>query len=80
MKFLKLLLLAYARADEEEEEVNQPSVNETAVDDSGVTPAQVNTVIEDNVVIQEFINSNRLTFNFAEGECDEVSETFRSWV
>ena len=74
MKFLKLLFFAaYARA-----EVNQPSVNQTAVDDSGVTPAQVQKVIEDNVVIQEFINSNRLTFNFAEGECDEVSETFIS--
>ena len=74
MKFLKLLLFAaHARA-----EVNQPSVNQTAVNHSGVTPAQVEKVIEDNVVIQEFINSNRLTFNFAEGECDEVSETFIS--
>ena len=65
MKFLKLLFLAaYAKGVE---------IDEEALAVSGITVEDIYNVIVDNDNIQEFIETNELTFNIAEGECDEVN-------
>ena len=62
MKISKLLFFAaYARADVDEEEL-------------GITAQDVADVIIANDNIQQFIESNELTFNIVDG-CDEVNLT-----
>ena len=65
MNFLKFFCFAaFARAIE---------IDEEGVEESGITIEDIYTVIVDNDSIQTFIENNDLTFNVAEGECDEVS-------
>ena len=65
MIFIKLLFLAaYARAE----------IDEEALEESGITAQDVYNVIIDNDNIQTFIETNELTFNVAEGDCDEVNQ------
>ena len=64
MKFLKFFFLAaYARAE----------IDEEALAESGITAQDIYNVIVENDNIQTFIETNKLTFNVAEGDCDEVS-------
>ena len=65
MKFSKILFFAaYARAD----------IDEEGLEESGITAQDVADVIIANDNIQQFIETNELTFNIVEG-CDEVKLT-----
>ena len=65
MKFSKLLFFAAcARAD----------IDEEGLEESGITAQDVADVIIANDNIQQFIETNELTFNIVEG-CDEVKFT-----
>ena len=65
MKFSKLLFFAAcARAD----------IDEEGLEESGITAQDVADVIIANDNIQQFIETNELTFNIVEG-CDEVKLT-----
>ena len=70
MIFIKLLFLAaYARAE----------IDEEALAESGITAQDVYNVIVENDNIQTFIETNKLTFNVAEGDCDEVNYYIMIW-
>ena len=65
MKFSKFLFFAAcARAD----------IDESGLEESGITAQDVADVIIANDNIQQFIETNELTFNIVEG-CDEVKIT-----